>query len=33
MSMSPAEKDTAGTDIILHIKDNTETDNYDELPR
>ena len=27
--ITPAEKDTAGTDIILHIKDNTDTENYD----
>ena len=27
--ITPAEKETAGTDIILHIKPNTDTDNYD----
>ncbi len=27
--ITPAEKETAGTDIILHIKDNTDTENYD----
>ena len=27
--ITPADKDTAGTDIILHIKDNTDTENYD----
>ena len=26
--LEPAEKETAGTDIILHIKPDTETDNY-----
>ena len=26
-----AEKETAGTDIILHIKPDTETDNYDNF--
>ena len=29
--LEPAEKETAGTDIILHIKPNTETDNYDNF--
>ena len=27
--LEPTEKDTVGTDIILHIKDNTDTDNYE----
>ena len=27
--LTPAEKETAGTDIILHIKDSTDTDNYE----
>ncbi len=27
--ITPAEKETAGTDIILHIKPNTDADNYD----
>ena len=27
--ITPSEKETAGTDIILHIKDNTDTENYD----
>ena len=27
--ITPAEKETAGTDIILHIKPNTDTENYD----
>ena len=27
--ITPAEKETAGTDIILHIKDNTDTENYE----
>ena len=27
----PAEKETAGTDIILHIKDSTDTDNYENF--
>lgn len=29
--LNPAEKDTVGTDIILHIKPDTETDNYDNF--
>ena len=29
--MTPAEKDTAGTQIILHIKPDTETDHYDNF--
>ena len=29
--LEPAEKETAGTDIILHIKPDTETDNYDNF--
>ncbi len=29
MSWSPPRKDTVGTDIIMHIKDNTDTDNYE----
>ena len=29
--MNPAEKDTAGTDIILHIKPSTDTDNYENF--
>ena len=29
--LTPAEKDTAGTDIILHIKDSTDTDNYENF--
>mgnify|MGYP000284953611 CR=1 FL=1 len=29
--LEPAEKGTAGTDIILHIKPDTETDNYDNF--
>ncbi len=27
--ITPAEKDAPGTDIILHIKDNTDSENYD----
>ena len=27
--ITPAEKETAGTDIILHIKPSTDTENYD----
>ena len=27
--LEPTEKDTVGTDIILHIKDSTDTDNYE----
>ncbi|MBB6635225.1 molecular chaperone HtpG [Cohnella thailandensis] len=29
-TITPAEKETVGTDIYLKIKDNTEDDNYDE---
>ena len=29
--IEPAEKETVGTEITLHIKDNTETENYDEF--
>ena len=29
--LNPAEKDTAGTDIILHIKPSTDTDNYENF--
>ena len=29
--LTPAEKETAGTDIILHIKDSTDTDNYENF--
>ena len=29
--IEPAEKDTVGTDIILHIKPNTDADNYDQF--
>ena len=29
-TITPAEKAEAGTDIVLTIKDNTETENYDE---
>ena len=29
--LTPAEKDTAGTDIILHIKDSTDTDYYENF--
>ena len=29
--LSPAEKETAGTDIILHIKPDTEEDHYDNF--
>ena len=28
--MEPCEKETVGTDIVLHIKANTEDDQYDE---
>jgi molecular chaperone HtpG len=30
-SISPADKETVGTDIIMTIKPNTEDDNYDEF--
>ena len=30
-TITPAEKDTVGTDITLHIKGNTETENYDNF--
>lgn len=30
-TMTPCEKDTAGTVITLHIKENTENENYDEF--
>ena len=30
-TLSEAEKETAGTEILLHIKENTETENYDEF--
>ncbi len=30
-TLSPAEKDTAGSQIILHVKDNTDTENYDNF--
>ena len=29
-TMTPCEKDTAGTDIIMHLKDNTDDENYDQ---
>ncbi len=29
--MTPAEKDTVGTDIILHIKESTDTEKYDNF--
>ena len=29
--LTPAEKETAGTDIILHIKGSTDTDNYENF--
>ena len=29
--LEPTEKDTVGTDIILHIKDSTDTDNYENF--
>ena len=29
-TMIPCEKDTAGTDIIMHLKDNTDDENYDQ---
>ena len=29
-TMTPCEKDTHGTDIVMHIKANTEDENYDE---
>lgn len=29
-TIEPCEKETVGTDIIMHIKDNTEDDQYDE---
>ena len=29
--LEPAQKETAGTDIILHIKPDTETDHYDNF--
>ena len=30
-TIEPAEKEAAGTDITLYIKDNTETENYDRF--
>ncbi|MGE5390353.1 MAG: molecular chaperone HtpG [Deltaproteobacteria bacterium] len=30
-TIEPCEKETAGTDIILHIKENTEDEKYDEF--
>ncbi len=30
-TMTPAQKETVGTDVILHIKPSTETDNYDNF--
>ncbi len=30
-TIEPCEKDSAGTQIILHIKENTEEENYDEF--
>ncbi|MBQ7859522.1 MAG: molecular chaperone HtpG [Faecalibacterium sp.] len=30
-TIEPADKDDVGTDIYLHIKPNTETDNYDQF--
>lgn len=30
-TIEPAEKDAAGTDITLYIKDNTDTENYDRF--
>ncbi|MFI3169013.1 MAG: molecular chaperone HtpG [Faecalibacterium sp.] len=30
-SISPAQKETAGSEIILHVKANTETENYDNF--
>ena len=29
-TMTPCEKDTAGTDIIMHLKDNADDENYDQ---
>jgi len=29
-TMTPCEKETCGTDIVMHIKANTEDENYDE---
>ena len=29
-TMTPCEKETAGTDIIMHLKDNTDDENYDQ---
>ena len=29
-TLTPCEKESAGTDIVLHIKQNTEDDHYDE---
>ena len=30
-TVSPAEKETAGTEIVLHLKENTEHDKFDEF--
>ncbi|MCM3785015.1 molecular chaperone HtpG [Neobacillus mesonae] len=30
-TIDPADKDSVGTDIILHIRENTEEDSYDEF--
>jgi len=30
-TIRPAEKDTVGTEIVLHLKPNTEEENYDEF--
>ena len=30
-TIEPAEKDSIGTEIVLHIKDNTDTDSYDNF--
>ena len=32
-TVTPAQKDTNGTEITLHIKENTDDDNYDEFLR
>ena len=29
-TMTPCEKENAGTDIIMHLKDNTDDENYDQ---
>ncbi len=30
-TVEPCEKDTAGTEIVLHLRENTEDENYDEF--